>query len=119
MQSTLLTALALMGVGTLTAHTQRRIDYSVARTAAASMQTPSAVDLAGRLIGRGDFSPLRGLVPFRSVRDSAPTPLQTCPMPVAIPNLARLEPMPLIPRDSVQNEPMPVIRPGCINPLHR
>lgn len=43
--------------------------------------------------------------------------MRVCPMPVSVPDLARVEPMPVDRTDTAV--PMPVSRPGCWNPLFR
>ncbi|MGD0484532.1 MAG: hypothetical protein ABSB58_07740, partial [Gemmatimonadales bacterium] len=58
---------------------------------------------------------LRALA-FRAVSASASE--HTCPMPVAIPDLSRVERMPVSPTDA-RGHYIQVVPPGCVNPLFR
>jgi len=51
--------------------------------------------------------------------DSTTHSIRTCPMPVLVPDTARLERMRIISRDTLVREPMRMAKPECSNPLRR
>lgn len=112
-----LTTFVLVVIINSAAGAQGRVYFSPRLSTGARFQAPTAADI-GRTLTGGSPLALRAAPTFAE-RDSLPSTRRLCPMPIAVPDSARLERILQVTSDTTRHDAMPIVKPQCVNPLRR